>query len=160
LRWTEDAQRSVVLDPTVAHVTDQAELQRAIDAGCAALSKEDSKTALAELGDAVRLAYLSGHTENLRRLSRLVIIDDAEQGTVRLRDSVDRIELLSVEMGSVMTTRGGDARVADHAAVRVAEQESVPPSSSADPVCAACGFVAAPGDQRCETCGEPLDGTL
>jgi Ca-activated chloride channel family protein len=155
LCWTEDAQRSVVLDPTVAHVTDQAGLQQAIDAGCAALSKNDSKAAIAELGKAVRLAYLSRHTENLRRLGRLVIIDDAEQGIVRLRDALDLVDLLSAEMGSVMTTRGGNER----AAQQVTEPEAKP-SSTTDPVCAACGFVAVPGDQRCEACGEPLDGAV
>lgn len=157
LRWTEDAQRSIVLDPTVAIVFDQAELQHAIDAGCAALSKQDSETAVAELGRAVRLAHLAGNEENLRRLGRLVVIEDAERGKVRLRESFELEDLLSAEMGSVMTTRGG-RRAAEAAPERAIEAELVPPPpSAADPVCRDCGFVGVPGDQHCESCGQPLD---
>ncbi|HEV3359063.1 MAG TPA: vWA domain-containing protein [Pseudonocardiaceae bacterium] len=159
LCWTEDAQRSVVLDPTVAVVFDQAELQHAIDAGCAALSTQDAETAVAELGRAVRLAHLADNRENLRRLGRLVEIDDAEQGKVRLRDSFELEDLLSAEMGSVMTTRGGRQATAAATAApgRVIEPEPVPPPSASDPVCKNCGFVGVPGDQRCESCGKPLD---
>jgi hypothetical protein len=155
LCWTEDAQRSVVLDPTVAVVFDQAELQHAIDAGCAALSTQDKQTAVAELGRAVRLAHLSGNEENLRRLGRLVQIDDAERGKIRLRDSFELEDLLSAEMGSVMTTRGG--RHAKKSAPERIEPEPVAPPSASDPVCQHCGFVGMPGDQRCESCGKPLD---
>lgn len=157
LCWTEDAQRSVVLDPTVAIVFDQAELQHAIDAGCAALSTQDTETAVAELGRAVRLAHLAGNRENLRRLARLVEIDDAEQGKVRLRDSFELEDLLSAEMGSVMTTRGGGRHAAAAAPGRAVQPKPVPPPSATDPVCQHCGFVGAPGDQRCESCGKPLD---
>ncbi len=160
LRWTEDAQRSIVLDPTVAVVFDQAELQKAIDAGCAALSKQDSTTAVVELGRAVRLAHLAENTENLRRLGRLVVIEDAERGKVRLRESFELEDLLSAEMGSVMTTRGG-RRVADPGPERVIEPQPMPPPpSAADPACRNCGFVGIPGDQRCERCGQPLDNAV
>jgi Mg-chelatase subunit ChlD len=157
LRWTEDAQRSVVLDPTVAVVFDQAELQHAIDAGCAALSTQDNETAVAELGTAVRLAHRAENVENLRRLARLVVIEDAEQGVVRLRESFELEDLLSAEMGSVITTRGAGRHAAPEPAT---EPEPVRAPSAADPVCRSCGFVGAPGDQLCEACRAPLDSAV
>lgn len=103
-RWTEDAALSTKINPRVAHVTGQAELAEAIDAGLAARAEGNVETATAQLGRAVRLAQESGHRETLQILARVVDVD-ARTGTVRLRRKMEQVDAEMAEVVSKTTVR-------------------------------------------------------
>jgi hypothetical protein len=169
VHWTEDASRSLPMDPSVARALDQAEMGRAIDAGCAALRRGDEAAAEQHLGRAVLMAEQSGDPESTRRLERLVTIEDAARGKVRVRSGAEEVDLLETEMWSVrssmtsMTDTGEDDPeiVLDDLVLRTSVPETDPPDvvdlrDGPDPVCEACGFVGRTGDLGCERCGAPM----
>ena len=87
--WTEDAARSSVIDPKVAHYTGQVALAGAIEAGLVAREAGDVALAEERLGEAVRLAAESGHSDTARLLAGVVEVLDVRTGTVRLRTDAD-----------------------------------------------------------------------
>ena len=87
--WTADAARSSVIDPKVAHYTGQVALAGAIEAGLEAREAGDVALAEERLGEAVRLAAESGHTDTARLLAGVVEVLDVRTGTVRLRADAD-----------------------------------------------------------------------
>jgi hypothetical protein len=82
--WTEDEQLSTQIDRAVAHYTGQAELADAIQAGLEALRRADEATAIFEFGRAVQLAHESSNDGTMRLLERVVEIEDAATGAVRV----------------------------------------------------------------------------
>lgn len=105
--WTNDARLSSVIDPRVAHYTDQAALGENIRLGIAAYRIDDLETAEAEWRSAVLLAAESGNEKALARLRRLVrITGDPRDGVISIRDDIGVVDLLWAEMGSSTTTRG------------------------------------------------------
>ena len=91
--------------PAVAHYTGQAELAEAIQDGLAAKAAGDTTTATAKLGHAVQLAAETGNDEATSRLRKIVDIDDAGTGTVRLRRSIDKLDEMALDTASTKTTR-------------------------------------------------------
>jgi len=89
-RWTEDASRSSAIAPKVAHYTGQVALAGAIADGLAAKEAGDVAVAEERLGEAVRIAAESGHTDTARLLANVVHVLDAKTGTVRLRADADK----------------------------------------------------------------------
>jgi Ca-activated chloride channel family protein len=103
--WTDDLKLSSVLDPKVAHYTDQAELGQAVLRGCDAHDAGDLVTAAREWGRAVSLATGLGNDKVLVRLLRLVeVVGDPTEGVVRLKDKLAAVDLLSAAMGSVVSS--------------------------------------------------------
>ena len=88
--WTDDASRSSVIDPKVAHYTGQVALAGAIEDGLAAREAGDVARAEERLGEAVRLAAESGHDDTARLLAGVVEVLDVKTGTVRLRADADK----------------------------------------------------------------------
>jgi von Willebrand factor type A C-terminal domain/von Willebrand factor type A domain len=105
--WTDDAELSTRMDRHVAHYTGQVELADAIHAGLAAAKAGDDRTATVKLGRAVQLAMASGHDDTLRLLAKVVDVDDADAGTVRLRKGAEKEAEMTLDTRSTRTVRLG-----------------------------------------------------
>jgi hypothetical protein len=103
--WSNDDTLTTRIDPAVAHYTGQAELAEAIQDGLAAKAAGDTDTATVKLGRAVQLAAETGNDEATSRLRKIVEIDDAGTGTVRLRRSIDKLDEMALDTASTKTTR-------------------------------------------------------
>lgn len=103
--WSDEADRTTTIDGHVAHYTDQVELAEAIGAGLRARAAGDEATATTKLGRAVQLAATSGNEETTAKLRRLVEVEDADEGTVKLRRSVDKADEMALDTASTKTTR-------------------------------------------------------
>ena len=103
--WTDDAAMSTQINAEVAHYTGQAELASAIAEGLAARHAGDDTTATERLGRAAQLATEGGNDGTLRLLSRVVDIEDASTGTVRLRRHVEAADEMALDTRSTKTVR-------------------------------------------------------
>lgn len=95
--WTDDAGRSSAINPRVAHYTGQVALAGAIADGLAAREAGDVAAAESSLGEAVRLAAESGHTDTARLLEGVVHVLDVRTGTVRLRADADKAGTMALD---------------------------------------------------------------
>ena len=139
--WSNDDTLTTRINPAVAHYTGQAELAEAIQDGLAAKAAGDDATATAKLGRAVQLAAETGNDEATTRLRKVVDIEDADTGTVRLKPG-----------GRQARRDGARHRLdQDHPGAR---SEREPPArtgtqSTADDYCDTCGApIAAAGARR------------
>jgi hypothetical protein len=105
--WTDDDAKSTKIDRTVAHYTGQAELAQSIQDGLEARAKGDDDIATALLGKAVKIAHDSGHEATAKLLRKVVDVEDAETGTVRLKASVAKEDSMALETRSTKTARVG-----------------------------------------------------
>jgi hypothetical protein len=103
--WSDDDALTTRINAAVAHYTGQAELAAAIQDGLAAKAAGDTETATTKLGRAVQLAEATGNDEATSRLRKVVDIDDAGTGTVRLRRNVDKLDEMALDTSSTKTTR-------------------------------------------------------
>jgi hypothetical protein len=103
--WSDDETLTIRIDPAVAHYTGQAELADAIQEGLAAKAAGDDETATLKLGRAAQLAAETGDEDATNRLARVVNIDDAETGTVRLKRDVAKLDEMALDTSSTKTTR-------------------------------------------------------
>jgi hypothetical protein len=103
--WTDDTNLTTRIDPAVAHYTGQAELAQAIQTGLAAKASGDDRTATVQLGRAVQLAAETGNDATTRLLAKVVDVDDAETGTVRLKREVSKLDEMALDTRSTKTTR-------------------------------------------------------
>lgn len=103
--WTDDTALSTRINREVAHYTGQAELAAAIQEGLEARKAGDVETATAKLGRAVALATESGHSDTAKLLSKVVDIEDARTGTVRLKRKVAAVDEMTLDTRSSKTTR-------------------------------------------------------
>jgi hypothetical protein len=104
-KWSDDDSLTARISPEVAHYTGQTELAEAIQDGLAARAAGDERTATVKLGRAVQLAAETGNDEATERLRKVVDIDDADTGTVRLKRSVERLDEMALDTSSTKTTR-------------------------------------------------------
>jgi hypothetical protein len=93
VEWTDEVQLFTAVDPTVAHYTSQQDLAEAIRHGSAALLAGERDQAVRQFGLAVALCNASGNQDKLALLARVVDIDDAAAGRVRVRDDIDLLRL-------------------------------------------------------------------
>lgn len=103
--WSNDESLTTRIDDQVARYTGQAELAAAIQDGLAAKAAGDDNDATAKLGRAVQLATAAGDQEMTSRLRKVVDIDNAETGTVRLKKGADRLDEMALDTASTKTTR-------------------------------------------------------
>jgi hypothetical protein len=103
--WTDDAALSTLINPHVAHYTGQAELASAIATGLEARKSGDATTATVMFGRAARLATDSGNDGTLQLLAKVVDIEDAATGTVRLRRDVQAADEMELDTRSTKTVR-------------------------------------------------------
>ena len=102
--WTDD-QRSARTNRVVAHYIEQEELATSIEEGLEARRVGDHRSAIHRLGRAVQLAYGTGSEQRIRLLERVVHIEDAEQGVVRLRTDVSTEDEMTLDTASRRTVR-------------------------------------------------------
>jgi hypothetical protein len=103
--WTDDEQKSTKIDRMVAHYTGQAELAQSIQEGLEARGRGETERATALLGKAVKIAHESGNESTAKLLRSVVDIQDAEQGTVRLKSAVAKEDEMALETRSTKTAR-------------------------------------------------------
>jgi hypothetical protein len=101
--WTDDFGKSTHINKKVAEVMDDKELADALQGGIDALRDNDEETAQKRLGKAAQLADESGNQDVLERLSKLVDIEDAKTGRVRLKEKVSEAALIENEAASTRT---------------------------------------------------------
>lgn len=104
-KWSSDLNLTAQINPEVAHYTGQTELATAIQEGLAAKAVGDERTATTKLGRAAQLAVSTGNAEATAKLRKVVDIDNAETGTVRLKRSVDKADEMALDTASTKTTR-------------------------------------------------------
>jgi hypothetical protein len=105
--WTDDTGLSTRINRQVAHYTGQAELADAIQAGLAAREAGDDRTATIKFGRAAQLAHASGNKATEELLAKVVEIEDAVTGTVRLRRKVAAEDEMALDTRSTKTVRVG-----------------------------------------------------
>ncbi len=103
--WTDDAALSTRINRQVAHYTGQQELAEAIQEGLEARKNGDPDTAVVKLGRAVQLADESNNQEMAELLARVVDVDDAATGRVRLKGRVQAEDEMTLDTRSTKTAR-------------------------------------------------------
>ncbi|GAA1597779.1 VWA domain-containing protein [Actinomadura kijaniata] len=103
--WTDDEAASTKINKRVAHYTGQAELAEVIQQGLEARRQGDEATATARLGRAVQLADEAGNDAITSALRKVVDIEDAATGTIRLKKNVDKADEMSLDTSSTKTVR-------------------------------------------------------
>jgi hypothetical protein len=103
--WTDDEALSTRINSNVAHYTGQAELAQAIQEGLEARKRGDEDTATAKLGRAVALADQGGNEDTAKLLAKVVDVEDAASGTVRLKKKVDDADEMALDTRSTKTVR-------------------------------------------------------
>ena len=103
--WSNDEALTTRIDDQVARYTGKAELAQMIQDGLAAKAAGRDDDATSKLGRAVQLANEAGDQEMTSRLRKVVDIDNAETGTVRLKKGVDRMDEMALDTASTKTTR-------------------------------------------------------
>ncbi len=104
-KWSGDNSLTTQIDPAVAAYTGQTELAQVIQDGLAAKAAGNDDVATSKLGRAVQLATQTGNAEMTTRLKKVVEIDDADTGTVRLKRGVSKIDEMSLDTASTKTSR-------------------------------------------------------
>ncbi len=104
-QWTDDVQLSTRINRAVAHYTGQAELAQVIQEGLEARKAGDDATATVKLGRAAQLAAASGNDATTKLLSKVVDVEDAASGTVRLKSRVDDADEMALDTRSTKTVR-------------------------------------------------------
>lgn len=100
VRWTGGEAPPAEPGGLRAHFERYDRLNEAARDGADALVRGDRGVAVRELGTAVRLAHQLRDTDRLRRLARLVTIEDAERGEVRVLEHPERRHVQSVIVAS------------------------------------------------------------
>jgi hypothetical protein len=103
--WTDDLPAATAINPQVAHYTGQAELAEAIQDGLDLRKRGDEAGATARLGRAVQLAHASGNEGTAQLLTKVVDVEDAATGTVRLKARVAEADEMTLETRSTKTVR-------------------------------------------------------
>ena len=103
--WTDDESKSAKIDRVVAHYTGQAELAQSIQEGLEARAHGDTEKATVLLGKAVKIANDSGNEATAKLLRQVVDVQDAETGTVRLKQAVAKEDSMALETRSTKTAR-------------------------------------------------------
>ncbi|MFT4215704.1 MAG: VWA domain-containing protein [Micropruina sp.] len=104
-KWSSDLNLTAQINPEVAHYTGQTELAQAIQEGLQAKASGDERTATTKLGRAAQLAAETGNAEATAKLRKVVDIDNAETGTVRLKRGVAKADEMALDTASTKTTR-------------------------------------------------------
>jgi hypothetical protein len=103
--WTDDVAKSTRINRRVAEVTNATETADALQEGVEAQRAGDVVRAADRLGLVARLATEAGNAQALELLDKLVEIEDAATGRIRLKHNVDAMDLQMAEARSQRTTR-------------------------------------------------------
>jgi hypothetical protein len=103
--WSADDRLTSRINSTVAHYTGQEEMAQAIQQGLEERERGNIAAATHLLGRAVQLAHASGNAEMTSRLRRVVDIDDAPSGTIRVKRTVEKAAAMDLQLESTTTKR-------------------------------------------------------
>lgn len=103
--WSADDALTTRINSQVAHYTGQAELAESIQEGLEAKARGDIDQATRLLGKAVKIAAETGNDEVTRRLHQVVDVENVQQGTVRIKRTINKEADLALEMGGTRTVR-------------------------------------------------------
>jgi hypothetical protein len=103
--WTDDAARSAQIEPHVAAAMDEEELAEEIQGFVDSFRVGDVDSATNRAGRAVQMAHEAGNNDVIDRLSKLVDIEDAATGRVRLKRKVDALDVMIFETRSTRTSK-------------------------------------------------------
>ena len=104
-KWSGDTALTARIDQQVAHYTGQTELAAVIQEGLAAKAAGNEELATTKLGRAVQLAEQTGNDEATAKLRKVVDVQDAETGTVRLKRGAEKADEIALDTASTKTTR-------------------------------------------------------
>lgn len=104
-KWSDDSNLTARIDAQVAHYTGQTELAQVIQEGLAAKAAGQEELATTKLGRAVQLAAETGNDEATSKLRKVVEVENAEAGTVRLKKAVAKADEMALDTASTKTTR-------------------------------------------------------
>lgn len=103
--WTDETALSTRINGQVAHYTGQQELAEAIQDGLDARRSGDEDTAVVKLGRAVQLAAEADNQDMVDMLAKVVDVEDASTGRVRLRNRVAAEDEMTLDTRSTKTAR-------------------------------------------------------
>jgi uncharacterized protein YegL len=103
--WSADETLTARINSAVAHYTGQTELAAAIQEGLAAKSAGNDAEATTKLGRAVQLAEETGNEGVTSKLRKVVDIENAATGKVRLRRDASKLDEMVLDTSSTKTTR-------------------------------------------------------
>ena len=103
--WTDDLAKSTEINKQVAAAMDEEELAEEIQGVVDSFRIGDEDSATNRAGRAVRMAHRAGNQDVIDRLSKLVDIEDAATGRVRLKAKVDALDVMIFETKSTRTSR-------------------------------------------------------
>jgi hypothetical protein len=101
--WTDDEKQSAVINQKVANYTGQAELAARIQEGVKAIEAGDEERATQALQRADTLAGETGHEDTRKLIRKLADVDD--QGTLRIKKKVDKMDMVELDTRSTRTAR-------------------------------------------------------
>jgi hypothetical protein len=103
--WTEETALSTRINWQVAHYTGQQELAEAIQEGLDARRHGDEDTAIVKLGRAMQLASVAENRDMVGMLNKVVDVEDAATGRVRLKTGVLAEDEMTLDTRSTKTAR-------------------------------------------------------
>ena len=103
--WTDETALSTRINRQVAHYTGQQELAEAIQDGLDARRSGDEDTAVVKLGRAVQLANEADNQDMVEMLAKVVEVEDASTGRVRLKSGVQAEDEMTLDTRSTKTAR-------------------------------------------------------
>ncbi|WP_051203437.1 VWA domain-containing protein [Streptomyces thermolilacinus] len=150
VHWTDDPALSRHTDTQVAHFQLYGELGQAVAAAADAYRRGDREAAEQHLGRGVRLAHTVGAARPLADFQRLVVVEDAATGRVRLRPDLAPVDFEHLITASSHSTYGPEQDDGD-----------TPDGPGAGPApatvaCPACDGRAPATARFCPRCGHRL----
>jgi Ca-activated chloride channel family protein len=145
VHWTDDARRSSVVAPDLAHYERHEELRNAVDSGCAAYETGDWALAATHWERAVKLADDLGNTKTVERVRGLL---EYENGAVRVKPGLSPRDLFAITFSSRLSTRGPES------AKLLEAKESQP--AEPDHECPSCGHISPATAVFCPNCRNRL----
>ncbi|MER5291200.1 VWA domain-containing protein [Streptomyces pharetrae] len=149
VHWTDNPALSRQTDPQVEHFEAHQRLGEAVAAATDAHRRKERDLAEHHLGRAVQLARAMRAEEHLDRLARLVEIEDAQTGRVRLRADVQAVDFQHLITASSHSTYGPASGTGSAAG---AAAGAVGPGTATVP-CPACSKQAPAAARFCPYCG-------
>jgi hypothetical protein len=126
--WTDDVAKSTQINKQVAAAMNEEELADEIQGVVDSFRIGDVDSATNRAGRAVRMAHEAGNHDVIDRLAKLVDIEDAATGRVRLKAKVDALDVMIFETKSTRTSR-------------TPRSPQLHPFAGSDPArCATCGL--------------------
>ncbi|MER6343786.1 VWA domain-containing protein [Streptomyces sp. NPDC001595] len=153
VHWTDDPALSRHTDAQVEHFEQHQRLGEAVAAATDAYRRGERGSAEHQLGRAVQLAHAMGADQQLVRLARLVAIEDAASGRVRLRADVTAVDFEHLITASSHSTYGPASGTASGPASGTGAARP----GGATVRCPACSAKAPAGGRFCPSCGHRFE---